>query len=186
MQRLTWILLIGFILLALVVVILRRSNSPDDEQVSTTPTETSYLVDISIQDVNQIQLRSSTGQVVELVRNDTGLWNLVDPPVEATDEALAEQFITNILDMTTLAVISPEVGLAEFGLDNPQYELHLYIVGDKEKIISIGDQTPIKNGYYVRVDSSSPVVVNTSDIEAVLDTFKNPPILVTPTPVPYP
>lgn len=182
MKQSTWIILVIFLALVGLMVYLDLQESPAGETADTTPTiPPEYLLRVTDGSLVSIELTSQDGRAVRLARNESGVWALEKPIETEADQASAEEAATQI---TALRILSRlEVDPADAGLVSPAFMLRLETSNDLEKDILIGNVTPSGSGYYAQeVDSQDILILNKTDVDALLGLLSFPPYLNTPIP----
>jgi hypothetical protein len=180
-RRNTWILLA---LLALMLVLAWYLQRPGRAtQASTTPTvEVKSLLDVDTTSINGVTIEDNQGKVVSFGKDAQNNWTLAEPKGEPGDMTSAASAINSFTSLPVLSSLEVAPALDVIGLTQPVYVVTLTTSNGQTRKVSIGSATPTGSGYYVKVDSSPAVVVSKYAVDSLLEVFKNPPLLPTPTP----
>jgi hypothetical protein len=155
-----------------------KTNAAELTPVSTP----SHIFSVNDGVVSSIEIKPATGDGVKLARNAESAW-VVEMPIKAeADQGLAESAATQVFSLSVISQIDadPEI----FGLKNPPFVITLEFSGGKKHTLEIGDVTPSKSGFYVRVDKDKMMIADLSGIQALLQLVSVPPYLNTPMPSP--
>lgn len=175
----TWITLLVLVLVVGFALLFNQQKTK--QQAAATPTAGTAMLFTSAEgQPNDIKIESSTGQSVEVARNDKGVWVLKAPTQADADQASAEAAATQI---GALRVISDvQLGLDVVGLDKPAYTITLTFTGGKTHKLAVGSVNPIQTGYYVQLDGGKTQIVDKQGLDALLTLLTNPPYVATATP----
>jgi uncharacterized protein YpmB len=117
-------------------------------------------------EANRLQLKM--GEIDwELVKDEEDNWHFESPLKEEADKSKVQTFIRKIESLEAEEFIDPPLNLKDYGLDNPQAEVKIWIEEDEEKVkeitVLIGSEDKeskkvvVKNAgfdYLFRVDSA--------------------------------
>ena len=184
-RRNTWILLIIFglmIVLAILFPKIKESLSKKEGKVTPTVGVTT-LFSFDATQVAYLRVEDSSGKLVAIRRNESGLWELTEP-VGNTDTAAVDTIISQFTGLRAMVTLDPSTDMTIYGLSRPAYYINVNLNGGEKLTVIVGDITPTKSGYYVRVDEQPPVVVSKSSIEKIIGVLVTPPFMPTSTPEP--
>jgi hypothetical protein len=181
-RRPTLVAVVVFALLVAVLVFWQRSQENKPPEPTATSAQTN-LFDPDA-DVVSMRLQKVGGQVVELQRDDQGIWELTWPEGEETDVDAVESAVTQLLSLRTLSTMQKVPDLEVIGLDPPAYRLLLTLSDGQQITINVGSATPTASGYYVLVSGRPLYVVSKFGLETFLELADSPPIVPEPTPGP--
>jgi hypothetical protein len=163
-------------------------NNREQPEVDLTPTvteEIAYLFKAEEGIPTSIEIRSKSGEAVEIARNAENAWALLQP-VEADAEQGASEAAAS--QLTTMRILErvPAIDEELAGLAEPEYILTARLDNETERSIHIGVVTPSETGYYVRDASGGEIlIVSKSAVDGLLGLLANPPYAqTTPTPDP--
>lgn len=180
-RRNTWILLVLLALLLALAWYLQRPGRA--VKTSTTPTvEVKNLLDVNATDLVSISIEDNQGKVVSFVKDEQNKWSLSEPKGEPGDLTAADTAINSFTGLTVLSSLETVPALDVIGLAQPVFTITLTSTNGQTRKVFIGAVTPTNSGYYVKVDNGPAVVVSKFAVDGLLDVFKTPPLLPTPTP----
>lgn len=175
----TWVAVGVFAALVAAAYFINR-NAEIAAQAEITPTVEEQFVFDSTKIVKSIEVQPAEGQTTAIERNADNAWVLTQPEAVEADPALAEAAATQI---TSLKIIEPIEGDPSiFGFDSPAYTITVTFDDGSSHTLEVGDNTPINNGYYVRLDQQDMMIVSLSGIDSLTNLTEAPPYLHTPTP----
>jgi Domain of unknown function (DUF4340) len=180
-RRSTLILLGIFLILVLVAFFIQRSQDREGNEATPTPGVT-LLIDTGGKTITGMRITASDGDLLELIKDAGGGWELVNLPDEAADETRIESAISNIEGLRVLSELESPPDLDVIALDPAAYSLTITLDDGSEIEAFIGAETPTQSGYYARQNGDKVVVVNGFNIDSLLELLSEPPILKTPTP----
>ena len=183
MRRSTLIFLLLFVALAGVYYYLRNREAPAEIEITFEPEDVvTYLFNAEDGVPTGIRIEARDGAVVELARDTSNAWVLMEPIEAAANQGSVEAAASQITTMRILDTLT-DIELDVVGLDDPEYELKVTFE-DVERTVSIGVITPSESGYYVLDPNGDVVIVPASAVDSLLSLLTNPPYLETPTPSP--
>ena len=175
----TWITLLVLILVVVFAFLFNQQKTK--QQAAATPTAGTAMLFTSAEgQPNDIKIESSTGQSVEVARNEKGVWVLKAPTQADADQASAEAAATQIGALQVIGDV--QLGLDVVGLDKPADTITLTFTGGKTHKLAVGSINPIQTGYYVQLDGGKTQIVDKQGLDALLTLLTNPPYVATATP----
>ena len=125
--------------------------------------------------INQIQVKSDTGEVTALRKDANGSWTIVQPAQAPADRNSVSDVVTNLANLEEDRVVDENASdLKAYGLAEPRIDVTFHVEGDKEpKRILVGDKNPTNMGLYAKLPSNNRVflVGNTLDTTLNKSTF---------------
>jgi hypothetical protein len=183
-RRSTWVVFAIFLVVALAAIFLLRSpTSPLTANPAETPSVTPAPMVIDGWDANDVvgvELVQADGSGVKLDRAADGTWSDSEKqtPVQPGQ---VEQLLSELLAIRVLTVMPTDYALDALALTSPSQKIIISRQEGSQFEFSIGNLTPTGNGYYVRTDNNSAVVVSNFALDAVTQLFVE--IQATPTPL---
>ncbi len=182
-RRNTWILIV--LLLALIGFAFYLKNRKAQVAAAATPTAASGLASsapvfsASLGAPTEINVKDTTGNTVDIVRNSSGTWVLKAPIDTQASQAAAEAAATQV---TALRVISGvQLGFDVVGLDKPSYIMTFKFTDGSSHTLNVGALTPLQDGYYTSLDGGTVKIVDKPGLDALIQLLAQPPYLATPT-----
>jgi hypothetical protein len=129
--------------------------------------------------VATLALENSDGTGQQLTRNSDGSWTdeSKQGPVEV---GKVEQIISELLALRVMTVMPADYSLDALELTNPAKRIVISSQEGKKVDFIIGKLTPTGNGYYVRIDNLSPIVVSNYAVDGVTQLFADIQATATP------
>jgi hypothetical protein len=183
-RKQTWILLGVFVLLLGVTFYLQKNPLPKKETLTPSPTaQPRLLPGWQGSEIVWMELKESQGSSgIQIVQDEQGNWALGTGGKEKVDTGHAEQMREQFADISTTAALPANYQLDAIGLKAPARFLAIRNKQGKQATINIGNADPTDSGYYVQVDTQSPVVVDKFTLDGLVNLFNS--ALPTPTPAP--
>jgi hypothetical protein len=184
MRKSAYITALIFLVLAGVVLYFEKYPGKIAAQATETVTPTpSMLINLFEKDMQKIVLTAQTG-VVEIRRDEKGLWKLTNPNNPAIDLGTLEMNVTSLLDLEIGQTLENQVSDSILGFDHPSLIIEITSNDGTTSTYEIGGKTPIDTDYYARKEGNQPVLINQNSINSVIGLITQS--YATPTPSPEP
>jgi hypothetical protein len=178
-RRTTWIFVALFVILLGVLFYLQRADGTGAG--AETPTlAAAFFLDTQEKDIDGLRIADDTGQSVAVARGEDGSWTLVEPAGQPADTARIEAAILQAESWRIVDALENAPPADVAGLEPPQYRVEATLSDGGEQTALIGDQTPVQNGYYARLEGGPVVVVAQTSADTLIELLATPPIAVTP------
>lgn len=175
----TWVAIAVFAAIALLAYFLNRDAGITAEaEITPTVEEKSVFDTTSI--ITSIEVSPTDGETVRLERNAENVWVLTQPHKIEADSGLAEAAASQITALKINETIEGDPSI--FGFDSPAYTITVEFENGTKSVLEVGDNTPTNNGYYVRLNKQTMMIVSLSSIDSLTNLANFPPYLYTPTP----
>ena len=94
--------------------------------------------------INQVQIKSSGGEVTALRKGANDTWTIVQPVEAPADRNSVSDVVTNLANLEEQRVVDENAAdLKAYGLAEPRIDVTFHVDGDKEpKRILLGEKTP--------------------------------------------
>jgi len=121
--------------------------------------------------INQLQVKSETGEVTALRKDANGTWTIIQPAQAPADRNSVSDVVTNLANLEEDRVVDENASdLKAYGLAEPRIDVTFHVEGDKEpKRILVGDKNPTNMGLYAKLQSNNRVFL----VGGTLDTTLN-------------
>lgn len=121
--------------------------------------------------INQLQVKSDTGEVTALHKDANGTWTIVQPSQAPADRNSVSDVVTNLANLEEDRVVDENASdLKAYGLAEPRIDVTFHVEGDKEpKRILVGDKNPTNMGLYAKLPSNNRVFLVGSTLDTTLN-----------------
>ena len=121
--------------------------------------------------INQVQVKSSAGEVTTLRKGENDTWTIVQPAEAPADRNSVSEVVTNLATLEEQRVVEENAAdLTAYGLAEPRMDVTFHVEGEKEpRRILFGEKTPANSGVYAKLPTSNRVFLVPSTIETVVD-----------------
>ena len=121
--------------------------------------------------INQLQIKSSAGEVTALRKGANDVWTIVQPANAPADRNAVSDVVTNLANLEEQRVVDENAAdLKAYGLAEPAVDVTFHVDGEKEpKRILLGDKTPANSGTYAKLPSSNRIFLVASALETAAD-----------------
>ena len=121
--------------------------------------------------INQLQIKSSTGEVTALRKGANDVWTIVQPTNAPADRNVVSDIVTNLANLEEQRIVDENAAdLKAYGLAEPVLDVTFHVDGEKEpKRILLGDKTPASSGTYAKLPSSNRIFLVASALETAAD-----------------
>jgi hypothetical protein len=185
-RRNTWVLLVLLVLLVGFAFYIKNRNA--QQAAAITPTAASAgglasaspLFSASLGAPTEINVKDSTGKVVDVARNASGVWVLKAPIDAQASQAAAEAAATQVTSVKVLSTV--QLGFDVVGLDKPAYTMAFKFTNGSSHTLTVGALDPLQDGYYTSLDGGSVKIVDKQGMDALIQLLASPPYAATPVP----
>jgi hypothetical protein len=183
-RKSTWIVLLVFAALLIVVLLWQRAQ--DQKSSEATPTaaeaaERQFLFDIA-GEIARLRIEHVGEKSIELVRDDNGQWVLAGSPTSSFDSASVDAVVGQLSSLPLVSTLQNLPQLQDLGLEPPSYRILVVQDDGVQLVAGVGKATPTGSGYYVLSSDRRVYIVNEFSLQAILDLVDKP----LPTPYPMP
>jgi Domain of unknown function (DUF4340) len=121
--------------------------------------------------INQVQIKSSSGEVTALRKGANDTWTIVQPAEAPADRNTMSDVVTNLANLEEQRVVNENAAdLKAYGLAEPRVDVTFHVDAEKEpKRILLGEKTPASSGTYAKLPSSNRVFLVNSTVEMAVD-----------------
>lgn len=178
-------LIIFFIFILGIVFTWYWEFSPAKEaRLTPTPTESPKLLSgWTTSDLIGIDVISEDGINIQLRKNSDNYWAYSSLENKQPDQGKVYQLSSSLLNLSASNTTNSDITIDALGLTNPKMIITVQHINGTKIIINVGNITPTESGYYIQIDTDSPVVSGKYSIDAIIDLIQNDNLtLITPTP----
>lgn len=152
--------IILIVVLALMVtgyVFLKNKKSAGNaNEASTTETETVKIIDVAADKAQEITIESKDSKLIFGKKEKD--WVLTQPSDIKVDSSAVSSLTSDILALNADKVIEENAAdLSKYGLATPGTKVTVKLTDGSLKVLEMGDSTPTKDGYYVKLQGSNKV-----------------------------
>jgi hypothetical protein len=121
--------------------------------------------------INQVQIKSSSGEVTALRKGANDTWAIVKPVDAPADRSSIGDVVTNLSKLEEQRLVDENAAdLKAYGLAEPRVDVTFHVDGEKEpKRILLGEKTPSSSGTYAKLPSGNRVFLVDIAVEAAVD-----------------
>ena len=179
----TWVTLLLLATLIGFAYYLNR-NEPIAETEAIPTLEATFVISEQDGNITSIDIKPVDGETVRVARNGEKVWALELPSATEADQGLVEAAASQITALKIIGEVDADASI--LGLDEPAYVITIEFADGTKRTLEVGDTTPTRSGYYVRVDKKKTLILTLSGIDSLTNLTRFPPYLNTPTPTPLP
>jgi len=121
--------------------------------------------------INQLQVKSSTGEVTGLRKGADDIWTIVQPVEAPADRNNVSDIVTSLANLEEEREVDANASdLGRYGLAEPRIDVTFHVEGEKEPHqILFGDKTPAGTGIYAKRPSGNRVFLVGTSLDTTLD-----------------
>jgi hypothetical protein len=121
--------------------------------------------------INQLQIKSSSGEVTALRKGGNDTWTIVQPTEAPADRNNVSEVVTSLANLEEQRVVDENAAdLKTYGLAEPRIDVTFHVEGEKEpRRILLGEKTPANSGVYAKLPDSNRVFLVAPAIETAVD-----------------
>ncbi|MCL4367930.1 MAG: DUF4340 domain-containing protein [Actinobacteria bacterium] len=183
-RRNTWITLGAFIVVLAAAIWWTRARPSQATASGGTATPTAVPIwSLAETDLVGFRVEDLPGKkTVELKRDATNGWQVIQPKDAPADSATVEQAATSLLILVPTDALPAVPDLSPFGLAQPRYRLTVFSKDGVSRSISVGRLSPTGGSMYAQVPGRPGILlVSQYAIQDALNMVDSPPYLTTPT-----
>lgn len=193
--RTTGILFVVLLVVAGIAYLVSRQE-PAVEETATpavavaTPVTSSLISGLSIESVSRLEVNNLQEEDSAVFEHRATDWFQTVPTQTQVMSATIDSYMQGMVILTSRRTLPSSAGEpADFGLDNPAYQIILSGRPVSETVrftLLVGDATPADDGYYVQKQGDPRVhIVNKFVMDNLINLLESVPVLL-PTPEPTP
>ncbi len=121
--------------------------------------------------INQVEVKSSSGEVTGLQKGANDTWTIVKPVQAPADRNSVSDIVTNLANLEEEREVDANASdLKTYGLVEPRIDVTFRAEGEKEpRRILFGDKTPAGTGIYAKLPTGNRVFLVGTSLDASLD-----------------
>lgn len=121
--------------------------------------------------IDQLEIKSSGGDVTALRKDAKGTWTIVKPANAPADRNSVSDVVTNLAKLDEQRAVDENAAdLKAYGLAEPRVDVTFHVDGEKEpKRILLGEKTPAGSATYAKLPSNNRVFLVDMALEAAVD-----------------
>ncbi len=127
-----------------------------------------------------IKLEDQHGLSITAKLGSDSQWTFETPAGLKVSQGTMQEILSALDGMVVQSALNSPLPLESTGLQVPTYTINLTYQSGQSHVIKVGNLTPLKNGYYIQVDTRDAVIVNQSGIDNIVELLKS--VTYTPTP----
>jgi len=183
MKRSTIIIVFIFAALLVFTTLWQKNKAGKDSTPTASATPVNYLLVFDTESLQELQITTFQGRSITLRRDEAGVWAILEYPDQPADMTKVQTVIDQLATLNILSTLDSAPVAEVIGLDQPAYTIKFSLRDGVTKKVIVGDLTPTKSGYYVRIDGeSSTHIVTKFNLDSLTKILDNPPLPSTPTP----
>ena len=169
-QKRSWILLVIFIILLVLVLFFEKTPSLKNNFVTPSPTGFLKLIPgWAESDLVSFEFFGENEEIIiGLKRMGDTSWQFSSIKGIEPDQGKIQELLSSVFGLEVWNKLDPISSPEQYGLQPSVYTISLKNILGEYKLIFIGKETTTGSGYYIRVDDADPVVVNKYGIEGIL------------------
>jgi len=121
--------------------------------------------------IDQVQIKSSGGEVTALHKGAKDTWTIVKPVEAPADRNNASEVVTTLANLEEQRVVDENASdLKAYGLAEPRIDVTFHVDGEKDpKRILLGEKTPGNSGVYAKLPTGNRVFLVAATTETAID-----------------
>ncbi|MCB2203073.1 DUF4340 domain-containing protein [bacterium] len=169
MKKSTWIVLEAFVLILIAYLVIQ--NAPPAVEETPTPTAQPTLRYLDDMDIQSITYTDADGAPITVEKDAELLWHSPTDPEANVTAGKIEELIANLSELRLLSTLPEDASMAALGLAQPTFTIEFGFEDQSTYLIEIGDETPLGDGYYARIDQGKIVALPAESVNQVHTIF---------------
>jgi hypothetical protein len=150
-MKLRGLLSAAFVLAALLGALYwsNRHKTNEDTSVKASPDAAPKILWLNQTDVTRMVIRRKDQPELDVVRSDSGAWQITAPKPLAADKDAVSSVLSLLSPLNSDRLIEEKASdLSRYGLTEPALEVDITLKDNKTQKLLVGDQTPSGSAYY--------------------------------------
>ena len=111
------------------------------------------ILNLSEDQMRQVELRKADGSTLILVRGATNNWQMTAPEALPIDQEAVTSLLFTLTTLSSDRLVEEKTDdFASFGLEKPALQVLITKKDGKMEKVSIGDETPTGSGFFTRLE----------------------------------
>jgi len=169
-------LLIAAVVLAVLSGVLYWSNRhPASENTAKASIDTPpKILALKQEDISKIEIKKKGGEAVDLAKTSTGKWEITAPKPLGADQESVSSLLSSVSTLNSERLVDDKpTDLTQYGLAQPALEIGLTTKDAKPQKLLVGDDTPVGNAVFAKLDGDPRVFTIASYNKTSLDKSAN-------------
>src|SRR5258706_11648294 len=169
-------LLIAAVVLAVLSGVLYWSNHhPASENTAKASIDTPpKILALKQEDISKIEIKKKGGEAVGLSKTSAGKWEITAPKPLGADQESVSSLLSSVSTLNSERLVDDKpTDLAQYGLAQPALEIGLTSKDAKPQKLLVGDDTPVGNAVFAKLDGDPRVFTIASYNKTSLDKSAN-------------
>lgn len=180
-SRVIAVLAVVLAVLAVVVIVTQQASSPSTVPTSGPASPTATLLLDNVKPIDQVELKQASTTV--RFHKESDRWQLDQPASSQPDQARMTSIVAKLQGLRPIGTYPPS-DLATFGLAIPDFQITIRYEGGATKTLLVGNQSPVKTGYYAKLEGLDSVFLLDSVFTTEAKGLITGPPIVPPTATP--
>ena len=159
-----------------------RHKASEDTSVKASPDAAPKILSVDKSGVTRLAIRRKEQPELNVVRNDSGTWQITAPKPLAADQEAVSSLLSLLSPLNSDRLIEEKASdLSKYGLAVPVLEVDITLKDNQTQKLLIGDQTPSGSNYYAAVAGEprlySVAAYNKSGLDKTADDLRDKRLL---------
>jgi Domain of unknown function (DUF4340) len=184
-RNLTIALVVVFAALAVYALVVQIPKDNSSANGTATVAPAVYLWTVKADQINGVHVADRvSGKAMDLVKDASGAWSLVQPGPQPAEQSLAAADVSGLMTLAVDGTLTTATDLASFGVLSPTMTVEVDLADGTKLKAAVGNKTPTGTDYYVLREGETQVVLLSSAAQGTLASLVTSPPVVPPTATP--
>lgn len=169
-------LIIAAVVLAVLSGVLYWSNRhPASENTAKASVDTPpKILALKQEDISQIEIKKKGGEAVDLAKTNAGKWEITAPKPLGADQESVSSLLSSVATLNSERLVDEKpTDLTQYGLTQPSLQIDITTKDAKPQKLFVGDDTPVGNAAFAKLDGDPRVFTIASYNKTSLDKSAN-------------
>ena len=169
-------LMIAAVVLAVLSGVLYWSNRhPASENTAKASIDIPpKILTLKQEDISKIEIKKKGGEALDLAKTNAGKWEITAPKPLGADQESVSSLLSSVSSLNSERLVDDKpTDLSQYGLALPAIEIDLTIKDAKPQKLLVGDDTPVGNSVFTKLDGDPRVFTIASYNKSSLDKSAN-------------
>ena len=171
----TGLMIAAVVLAALSGVLYWSNRHPASENTAKASIDTPpKILTLKQDEISKLEIKKKGGEAVDLAKGDSGKWQITAPKPLGVDQEAVSSLLSTVSSLNSERLVEDKASdLNQYGLAQPSIELDITTKDAKRQKLFLGDDAPVGNATFAKLENDPRVFTIASYSKTSLDKSAN-------------
>ena len=171
----TGLMIAAVVLAALSGVLYWSNRHPASENTAKASIDTPpKILALKQDEISKLEIKKKGGEAVDLAKGDSGKWQITAPKPLGADQEAVSSLLSTVSSLNSERLVEDKASdLNQYGLAQPSIELDITTKDAKRQKLFLGDDAPVGNATFAKLENDPRVFTIASYSKTSLDKSAN-------------